>query len=243
MVLTLGLAVSAWAQSDPVGEAPRTQVNYFNRFVRDGGLITWLVLIPMSMATGALVTQGLINIRRAAFMPEPVREEIQQRFDQRQYRDAVNYTAEEPSPLSHVVHAGLSEAAGGYPAMTEAISQAGEERTVRALRRVEYLNLIGNISPMVGLFGTVFGMIKAFNAIVEVGGAPEPQKLADGISTALVTTFWGLLIAIPALFFYSLFRNRIEALSEECIAAAEEMLAVFKPGHSTEGAPPEKDSA
>lgn len=209
------------------------EVDYFERFILDGGLITWFILIPASIWTGEEVMRGVIEIRRARLVPEDVQAQVRAFFDERQYRDAVEFTAGEPSLLSRVVHAGLSEANGGYAAMQEAMIDAGEERTTRMLRRIESLNLIGNISPMVGLFGTVFGMIKAFNSIVEQGGAPDPSKLADGISTALVTTFWGLLVAIPALFFFSLFRNRITALGEEANSVATELLSAFKPSKAS----------
>ena len=77
---------------------------------------------------------------------------------------------------------------------------------------------------MVGLFGTVFGMIKLFNAIVQAGGQPQPAHLAGGISVALVTTFWGLFIAIPALTVHGIFRNRIEALVSEAATEAENIM-------------------
>ena len=84
--------------------------------------------------------------------------------------------------------------------------------------------MIGNVSPMVGLFGTVFGMIKLFNAIVITGGQPQPARLAEGISIALVTTFWGLFIAIPALSIYGVFRNRIETLVSDAVVEAENIM-------------------
>ena len=77
---------------------------------------------------------------------------------------------------------------------------------------------------MVGLFGTVFGMIKLFNAIVVSGGQPQPAQLADGISVALVTTFWGLFIAIPALAAHGIFRNRIESLISDAVTEAASVM-------------------
>ena len=77
---------------------------------------------------------------------------------------------------------------------------------------------------MVGLFGTVFGMIKLFNAIVISGGQPQPAQFAGGISVALVTTFWGLLIAIPALTVHSILRNRIESLTADAAEEVENIL-------------------
>jgi hypothetical protein len=78
---------------------------------------------------------------------------------------------------------------------------------------------------MVGLFGTVFGMIKAFNGIVIAGGQPQPAHLAGGISIALVTTFWGLLVAIPALAVHGIFRHRIETLASQAAIEAQFVLS------------------
>jgi biopolymer transport protein ExbB len=82
---------------------------------------------------------------------------------------------------------------------------------------------------MVGLFGTVFGMIKLFNAIVIAGGQPQPAQLAEGISVALVTTFWGLFIAIPALAIHGVFQNRIETILSDATVEAENILPQIKP--------------
>lgn len=104
-----------------------------------------------------------------------------------------------------------------------------ESRAAGLFRHIEYLNIIGNVSPMIGLFGTIYGMILTFTALVELGGTPDPTVLADGIAIALVTTFWGLVIAIPALSVFHLMRNRIDALLAECAVQAEELLQFFKP--------------
>ena len=89
-------------------------------------------------------------------------------------------------------------------------------------------NIIGNVSPMIGLFGTVFGMIKLFNSIVIAGGQPRPEQMADGISIALVTTFWGLLVAIPALTLHCIFKNKIESIATEAVVEAEMIIVEIK---------------
>ena len=89
---------------------------------------------------------------------------------------------------------------------------------MRLMRRIEYLNVIGNVSPMIGLFGTVVGMILAFLEIASRhGGMPAADKLAGNIGIALVTTLWGLGIAIPALSAFALFRNRIDTYAAEVV--------------------------
>jgi len=135
--------------------------------------------------------------------------------------------------LSYIVHAALNEANHGYAAMERAVEEASEEKTSDMLRRIEWLNLIGNISPMLGLLGTVWGMIRAFMEIVKARGMPPPENLAQSIGIALVTTLLGLSVAIPALSVFAVIRNRIDALSSQAIVAAEELIATFRPPPKT----------
>ena len=117
-----------------------------------------------------------------------------------------------------------------------------EERSARLFRKTEYLNIIGNVSPMIGLLGTVTGMILLFAEIHAADAFPGARIVADRIAVALITTFWGLAVAIPALSIYAVFRNRIDVLTAECALAAEHILSVFKPGATsqTEPAGPDK---
>jgi len=199
------------------------------QFFVSGGPIVWFVLLPLSVAMAAMAIWCALTIRRGNLVPEPVRQQVKELIEQRQYREALEFTALEPSMLSSVIHAALSAASGGYAAMQRALAEAVEERAANLLRRAEYMNIIGNISPMIGLFGTVYGMIRAFHELVLARGTPEPARLAEGISVALVTTFWGLLIAIPALSVFAIFRNRIDGLAAECALTADELLSVLQP--------------
>ncbi len=102
-----------------------------------------------------------------------------------------------------------------------------EQQSSVLFRKIEWLNIIGNVAPMIGLFGTVWGMIEAFNRIVRAHGQPEPDQLAGAISIAMVTTLWGLFAAIPALAAYGSLRNRIDGLSAEVALVAEKVLRDF----------------
>ena len=204
-------------------------INYFEVLVWPGGGLIGMILWAMSILTLAIIVQYFIAIRRENVIPEMVLAQIQEMFEAKDYREAIEMTSTEPSYLSYVIHAALSEAAHGYPAMERAMEEASEERTTRLLRQIEWLNLIGNISPMLGLLGTVWGMINAFFELVAAGGSPEPEKLAGAIGIALVTTLLGLAIAIPALAVYSLMRNRIDALSSETMVASQELISAFRP--------------
>jgi len=204
--------------------------SFFQVFFWPGGGVIGLVLWGLSVVMVALVIQTFLAIRRINVSPEATKAQVQQLFDNKQYREAIELTSTQPDYLSYIVHAALTEAARGYNAMEKAMAEAANERTGRMLRSIEYLNLLGNIGPMLGLLGTVYGMILAFFSIVAEGGVPNPGKLAEALGIKLVCTFMGLVVAIPSLTTYGLMRNRIDVLAGEAVVTAQDLMATFKPG-------------
>ena len=200
----------------------------FDIFILGGGVIGYVILL-LSVVMMALIITYFIQYRRTTIVPDAVREQIQVMFENKQYREAIDFTAADTSFLAGTVNAALAEAGHGYPAMERALEEAAEDRTTRMLRHVEWLNLLGNIGPMLGLLGTVYGMIGAFFDIVEKG-QPNPADLAGNIGIALVTTMQGLLVAIPALSFYSIMRSRIDSLTSSAMLTAQELISNFRPG-------------
>ena len=205
------------------------EYSYFDVIFYKGGMIGYIIW-AISVVTVALIIRYMTLIRRLTIIPELMRIQIQEMFENKEYRDAIDVTATDPSFLGYVIHAALAEAAHGYPAMERAMEEASEERTTKMLRGLEWLNLIGNIGPMLGLLGTVWGMITVFFKIVKAGGMPKPAELADGIGVALVTTLLGLSVAIPALAAYAIFRNRIDSLTSEAMVASQDLISNFRPG-------------
>ncbi len=205
------------------------EINFLDVLVVGAGPIGWL-LWAISILTLGLIIQYFISVRRQNILPDLTREQIQGLFENKQYREAIDLTADQPDFLSYVINASLCEAPHGYPAMERAMEEAAEERTVKLLRRIEWLNLIGNVSPMLGLLGTVWGMIIAFSKIAGSKEPPNPSELAGGIYTALVTTLLGLAIAIPSLAVYAVMRNRIDSLTSEAMVNAQELITTFRPG-------------
>lgn len=225
----LWLAGTALAQGTTGPQATEVQISYFDWFVIGGGGIGWLIMV-IDVASVALAIEYFISIRRTTLVPDLVRAQVMQMVENKQYRELIEFTASEPSFLSYVVHQALSEAGRGYAAMEEALEDAAEERSNKLLRKIEMLNLAGNVAPMLGLLGTVYGMILAFAVIVARGGSPDPKYLAQSVGIALVTTFWGLVVAIPALAVYTFMRGRIDALSGEVMSVAQEVISTFRPG-------------
>jgi biopolymer transport protein ExbB len=228
--LVLASPALAWAQETSTAASAQIEMSWFDHFVVAGGWITWAILLPLSVATVALAIYHAVTIRRATLLPPEAAEQITELVAAKKYAEALRLTSEDPSVLAYVLNTALVEAGRGFLAMERALQESLEDRSARLLRRIEYLNIIGSVSPMVGLFGTVYGMIRLFASIKAAGAIPEPAKIADSISIALVTTFWGLAIAIPALSVFALFRNRIDVLIAECALICEKVLVVFKPG-------------
>jgi biopolymer transport protein ExbB len=224
--LSVGIAAGQGGGSAESGTASRL----FDHFIVSGGGITWFALIPLSVATVALTIEHCVSIRRSTLLPEATAQALSEHLTARRYVDAVQLAAQDRSMLGYVVHTAMAEASNGFAAMERAIEEAVEERSARLFRKIEYLNVIGSISPLIGLFGTVYGMIRLFVSIREAGGIPEPSRIASDLSIALVTTFWGLLVAIPALAIFFLFRIRIDVFSAECALRCERLLSVLKPG-------------
>jgi biopolymer transport protein ExbB len=228
-VVMLSVAPFAMAQD---GGRPQVQsfwwivkTAWFNDFI---SFIDITLIFLASIGSIALIIEHALTIRRTTMLPDMSVATIKTMFDERRFREALEYCQEDPSFVASVVHAGLIEAANGYHAMEKAMGDAAEERTARLFRKIEYLNLLGNISPMLGLFGTVYGMMDAFRTLSTMSN-PDPSALAGGIMVALFSTFLGLAAAIPALTGYAIFKNRIDHLSIESALMAEELLANFKP--------------
>ncbi len=228
-------ALPAAAQTESGDEAAAAEsIRYFDFFVVKGGPIAF-GLIVLSVVTIALTIEHCLSIRRATIVPPEAARHTKDLIDQKKYLEAIQFTAEDPSMLGYVLNAGLLEASNGYTAMERALEEMLDERSARLFRKTEYLSIIGNVSPMIGLLGTVMGMIMLFAEIHAADAFPGARIVADRIAVALVTTFWGLAVAIPALSIYAVFRNRIDVLTSECALAADHLLTVFKPGTGSSG--------
>ncbi|MFW6125439.1 MAG: MotA/TolQ/ExbB proton channel family protein [Pirellulales bacterium] len=192
-----------------------------------GGAIGLLILL-LSIAAVALVVEHLMTIRAPLLMPPSLAEEVEQLLRSAQPVAAIEYCRRRPSVLSYVIEAGLAEVDGGWPSVEKAMEDAVADQSARLLRKIEYLSLIGNIAPMLGLLGTVMGMIFAFGEVADTQGAARAADLAEGIYLALVTTVEGLIVAIPSLGAFAIFRNRVDQLVAEVAQSAQHAMRPLK---------------
>jgi len=194
----------------------------------DGGVVAWIILLLSIVALGFII-EHFITIRKGALMPEHVLYELEELIAHRQLDDALEFCElpENNCMAASIVHAGLDRykhSQFGFAEYKTAMEEAGEDQTGRLYRKTEVLGLIGAIAPMIGLSGTVLGMIKAFNKIAATEGAARPDELAGGIGQALVTTLLGLFVAIPSMIAFSFFRNKIDSIVAEAGKRVEQIM-------------------
>ena len=190
----------------------------------------WVALFALlSLVAVFFIIEHSITIRKSALLPDHVLIELEQMIGRGEIPQAVEYChlPENESLASEVVLAGLERFQGsefGFAEYKTAVEEAGEDYLGRLYRKTEVLGIIGSVAPMLGLMGTVVGMIVAFNAIAEQQGNAKPAELAGGIGTALLTTLFGLTIAIPSMISYSYFRNKIDSIVSEAGKRVERIM-------------------
>ncbi len=187
-----------------------------------------LVFFSLSFTMLALAIMNMFSVRRDNIVPDHLVEMFEMHLNEKQYQEAYELAKSDESFLGRVLSAGLAKMSVGYSQSIEAMQEVGEEENMKLDHRLSYLALIGTISPMIGLFGTVHGMISAFSVIAQAGGTPKASELAEGISTALFTTLLGLAIAIPAIAAYNIMRNRLQRLVLEVGIQSEGLMSRFE---------------
>jgi biopolymer transport protein ExbB len=210
-----------------VAEAPIPTQNLWN-IIRSGGLLM-IPLAACSLILLAFVFERAISLRRGRVIPRPfVRRFLEQMHGgELDRREALILCEESGSPVAEVFAGAVRK--WGRPAVEveQAIIDAGERVTNSLRRYFRVLGAVSTISPLLGLLGTVVGMIRAFNAIATSDALGRPELLATGISQALLTTAAGLSIAIPALIFYLFFASRVDRLIMDIDGLGQELVPLI----------------
>jgi biopolymer transport protein ExbB len=226
---TTGEGESATSSSGAAASATEGDTRTLLDIVKSGGLVGLLIMLLSIVAVGFIV-EHLITIRKGRLLPEDVLADLEQMIARGEIREAIEYCdqQENESLAADVISAGLrryTSSEFGFAEYKSAVEEAGEDHTGRLYRKIDVLGVIGAIAPMLGLTGTVLGMIKAFNKLAALERMAKPAELAEGIGQALVTTLMGLVVAIPAMVAYSYFRNRIDSLVSEGGKRVEQVMA------------------
>lgn len=222
-LLLIAAPPGALAQS---GADQQSGMSVFALFMESFDLFTILILLG-SLASVALIVRGLILIRSSVVLPAESVDAVRRLIAERRWPELQGYVAEDDSFLGRVLHECLPKLRANPLGIREATESAADSETMRRFRDVELLGVIGNLGPLLGLVGTVWGMIIAFTAIGETGGQAAAAQLSEGIAKALFHTFLGLTLAIPSLLSFGIFRERLDRLcAEGAMIATDSMDAI-----------------
>jgi biopolymer transport protein ExbB len=221
-VSVVGLVAQIAVAQEP-GEAAVESGGFWSIVFSGGwvGVIIILTLLMLSLISAYLIIEQLMTLRKGEVMPQGLADEVRQFLAQGRLPDADAACRKRPSPLAFVLISGMSEIDFGWQAMEKAMEDAVTEQAAKLYRKIEYLSVIGNLAPMCGLLGTVTGMIIAFQQVAITQGTAGAAQLAEGIYSALVTTVAGLIVAIPSLGAFAVFRNRVDQLIAETAYLAQ----------------------
>jgi biopolymer transport protein ExbB len=188
-----------------------------------------LVLLLGSIVVGTVIVRCFIEVRRARITPDDSEAQIRRMLTDANLAGLETYLQRDSSFYSHVLRAALAVpvgAQGAYDraAIRNAAELAASEQCARWFRKIEPLNVIGNLGPLVGLAGTVYGMVLAFVRLSNAGGQANPGMLSGDIGKALFHTLLGLVVAIPALLVFGLYRAQIDKVCTRAMAISAELV-------------------
>ncbi len=192
------------ADEEPEAQGQNLLVFFFNAL---GPTFSGVFLL-ISFGLVSLIVMGFLQLRPSAMIPGEMVEEFNAHLDAKEWQQAY-------------------ELSNGYTQAVEAMRDAAANESMRLEHQLSYVGLIGALAPMIGLLGTVWGMVKSFMEIAASTTAPKPAKLAEGISTALITTLIGLVIAIVAVAVFAFFKNRLQSLNAAVDDEAMKVMSRF----------------
>ncbi len=202
--------------------------NMLSWFFKSLGWRYTIAFLIISFSFVAFLVMNILSARRDSIAPKHLSEAFEAQLNEKKFQEAYDLAKNDESMLGQVLAAGMQNLQQGYDKSVEAMGQAGEEENLRLEQRLSYISLIGSISPMVGLLGTVDGMVGSFVKIANSDVTPKPRELAEGISRALVTTLVGLVLAIPAIIAFNLLKNRITRLVLEVSMLSSNLMSRFE---------------
>jgi biopolymer transport protein ExbB len=229
--VVFGVSSAFGADTSAPGAAPAAQKKGLLSLILSHIDFVFVIIALLSVTGLTLIIQGFIKIRRSVLMPESSTNHIRELISRREFKELIEFTENDPSFISRALNPALKRAPS-FSSMKEAMETAIAEQTAEQFRKIEYLNIIGNLGPLLGLLGTVMGMIEAFQDLMAAGGEANPAKLAGGSSTALCHTFLGLFLAVPCLAVFGIQRTMVDRLTIQGALLAEELLLLIKPAEA-----------
>ncbi len=221
------------AQANPpaAGQATESSANAWSLFV-DSFDIFSIALIVGSLFAMTLIVRIIMDARRDVIAPASIHQNLREHLMQENLGGFEKGLSEQTSIVSIAANAAYRVRSKGKDAMRDAAELAASNACARWVRPLDTLRIIGELGPLVGLAGTVWGMIIAFVRLGQAGGAAGPTDLSLGISKALFHTMLGLVLAVPCLLVYGLYRSIVEKHCNTAMAQAGELVDMIPVEHN-----------
>src|SRR6185503_11026249 len=192
-------------------------------FIRTSGAIGALILL-LSIYFIATVGKLFVELRHEVAMPPQVLQQCEELLQKKEFMGIYNLLKADKSFFSRVLFAGISELPNVMSEAREVMSGVTEAVTVTMEKKISILAVLGTLGPMIGLLGTLKGMISSFSVIALSDVQLKASDVAKGISEALLLTFEGVALSVPAIYFYAFFRNRVSSISTTVLLEAEDFV-------------------
>jgi biopolymer transport protein ExbB len=228
LALLFACAAGTALAQDTAQPAAAPPSGVWSLFRQSFDLFTVLLLVG-SVTAGAYIFRALVEIRPNSILPQGKVRTMHEMIERGRLAELRNFVDKDDSFPARVLRAAFLQG-GERDSMREAAELAASEQVAAWFRRIEPLNIIGNLGPLIGLAGTVWGMIIAFTTLGEAGGQANPATLSLGISKALFHTLLGLCLAIPCLLVFGFYRSLIDRHCTRAMVVAAEMVEHIPPG-------------
>ena len=229
-VLSLPPALAlAQGAAPPVTNAPEVQTQSLFDYITGGGVVGYVIIL-LSVAAVALVVDLLLRLKQERLFPEGLVKHAMDLAEQGRAGEILSMSKASDTMFGRIVGGGLERGRYGIEAVRQEVQQRGENEIRKLRNRVGHVAVIATAAPMLGLLGTVIGMVQSFSVLGTSKNAARPDELAAGISLALITTCQGLIVAIPLIFVHMYLRDRVTAVSQEAGHMAEKLLALLATG-------------
>ena len=211
--LLLAPLIALFTVATAAAEDANKEESILKTIIHGNGFIIfiWICILATSVIMVTFIIQLAISLRKEKLAPTPLVDSLRQLIGSGNYQEAWETCNANSNYLANVLRAGLSRIGRGKDAVENALAEHGLREATLLRTRNSYLSVIGVVSPMIGLLGTVIGMMGAFKVLGAGGASGDPKGLASKISEVLLATASGLFIAIPAFVAYYIFRNMSQA--------------------------------
>jgi biopolymer transport protein ExbB len=222
-------AAEGKAPAAPGGEPatqPPKQKAWLLWFLESSGLIGAFILI-LSIYFVATVCRQFFELRLQLAVPPDIVGRGQELLQQKDFKGVFALVKEDDSFFSRLVSTGIGELPNGLAEARDVMERTAESITVEMEKKISILAVLGTLGPMIGLLGTLKGMISSFSVIARSDVQMKASEVAGGISEALLLTFEGVMLSVPAIYFFSIFRNRVSVISTTASLEADQFLRHF----------------